>query len=47
MTVDQPKVGAGNNNDGNTARKTFQNFQKFSKTAGVDEELNKRLNVIL
>ena len=41
LVVDQPKVGSGNSNDGNTARKAFQNFTDFSKITRIDEDLIK------
>ena len=47
LIVDQPKVGHGNSNDGNTTRKAFRHHSKFSEITGVKEELIIRLYVIL
>ena len=42
-----PKVGSGNSNDGNTARRAFGNSELFSSITGVDKELINRLYAIL
>ena len=47
LIVDQPKQGAGNSNDGNTARAFFSNEQKSSEVTGLDVEIIKRFHVIL
>lgn len=41
------KQGTGSTNDGNTSRKFFENYQEVSKITGFDEELLKRLYVVL
>ena len=35
LIVDQPKVGFGNSNDGNTSRRAFENSEIFSEISGV------------
>lgn len=48
ITVDKVKQGgAGNTNDGNTARRFFANISVVAKITGVNEELLKRFHVIL
>ena len=47
LTVDQPKVGHGSTNDGNTARRAFQNSKVFSEITGVKEEIIVRFHNIL
>ncbi|KAL4702325.1 hypothetical protein ACJJTC_006931 [Scirpophaga incertulas] len=47
LHIDKPRQGAGNSNDGNTARRFFENYHCSSEITGVDEELIKRLYVIL
>ena len=47
LIVDVPKVGFGNSNDGNTARKAFANSEVFSQITGVQEEAITRLRNIL
>lgn len=47
LHIDKPRQGSGNSNDGNTARRFFQNYQCSAEITGVDEELIKRLYVIL
>lgn len=47
LNVDVPKVGSGNSNDGNTARKAFRNSKVFSDITGVNEDLIIRLHAIL
>ena len=34
LIVDQPKVGFGNSNDGNTLRRAFENSEIFSEITG-------------
>lgn len=47
LVVDQPKQGGGNSNDGNTARKFFENPEKVADITGLDENLIKRFSNIL
>ena len=47
LIVDTPKQGAGSSNDGNTARKFFENFETFSKITGFDLELLKKFYILL
>lgn len=47
LHIDKPRQGSGNSNDGNTARKFFQNYQCSAEITGVDEDLIKRLYIIL
>lgn len=47
LNIDKPKQGTGNSNDGNTARRFFQNYQCSAEITGVDEELIKRFYVLL
>lgn len=47
LVVDQPKQGGGNSNDGNTARKFFENPSLSSEITGVDKELIIRFSNIL
>ena len=47
MIVDQPKQGFGNTNDGNTARRAYENSEIFANITGVDEEVIIRLRTIL
>lgn len=42
LHVDKPRQGTGNSNDGNTARRFFQNYKCSANITGVDEELIKR-----
>lgn len=46
LHIDKPRQGAGNSNDGNTARRFFSNYQCTANITGVDEELIKRLYII-
>lgn len=45
--VDTVKQEARNTNDGNTARKCFQNYSKVAVITGIEEGFIKRLYVIL
>ena len=46
--MDMPKSsGAGNTNDGNTARRLFKNSAVFAQTTGVNENLIHRLHILL
>lgn len=48
LNVDKPKTGGfGSTNDGNTARRAFNEHVKFAKITGVDEELIFNLKIIL
>lgn len=47
LIIDQPKVGFGNSNDGNTARRFFENYSVSARILGVDENLIKRAYIIL
>ena len=45
LLVDIPKIGgSGSTNDGNTARRAFDNAKLFSEITGVDLELIERLS---
>lgn len=47
LNIDKPKQVSGNTNDGNTARRFFQNYHCSSEITGINEELIKRFYVIL
>ena len=48
LVVDQPKAGgSGTTNDGNTARRAFQDVDKLGDVTDVDKELLQRFAVIL
>ena len=47
LVVDQPKQGGGNSNDGNTARKFFNNPLLASQITGIDKVLIERFSNIL
>lgn len=47
LNIDKPKVGAGNSNDGNTARRFFENYETSARILGVDSGLMKRAYIIL
>lgn len=47
LIIDQPKPGFGNSNDGNTARRFFQNPEVSATITNVDVELIKRMHMIL
>ena len=47
LIIDTPKQGFGNTNDGNTSRRFFENPGVTSAITRVDEELLKKLQVIL
>lgn len=47
LVVDRPKPGFGSTNDGNTARRFFENPSKSSEITGVNQELISRFRVIL
>lgn len=47
LVVDQPKQGGGNSNDGNTARKFFDNPNLVSEITGINKDLISRFANIL
>lgn len=47
LVVDHPKPGYGSTNDGNTARRFFENSELSSSITGIDEEIIKRFKVVL
>lgn len=47
LVVDQPKQGFGSSNDGNTARRFFENPKKSAEITGIDEMLISRFSTIL
>lgn len=47
ILVDMPKQGFGSTNDGNTARRFFENTKTSSLITGVSEELISRFHIIL
>lgn len=47
LHIDKPRQGSGNSIDGNTAKRFFQNYECSAEITGVDEELIKRLYIIL
>lgn len=48
LNVDQPKAGgAGSTNDGNTARRFFENYNISAGITGIDEDLIYRFYIIL
>lgn len=47
LIVDEPKPGYGSTNDGNTARRFFQNSEISASITGLDEEIIKRFHTIL
>lgn len=47
LLIDIVKQGSGTTNDGNTARKFFENPNKTANITGLDEDLIKRFAVIL
>lgn len=47
LHVDKPRQGSGNSNDGNTARRFFENYHCAAEITGIDVELIKRFYVIL
>lgn len=47
LIVDKPKPGFGNTNDGNTARRFFENFDISAEVTGVDIQLIKKFHNIL
>lgn len=47
LRVDMPTQGAGNSNDGNTARRFFDEFEISAEILGIQNEILYRLKVIL
>lgn len=47
LLVDKPKPGFGSTNDGNTARRFFEDADTSSKITGIDKELITRFRTIL
>lgn len=47
LIVDQPKPGYGNSNDGNTARRFFENSEISASITGINKNLIHRFNIIL
>lgn len=47
LIIDVPKAGFGNNNDGNTSRRFFNNVELAAEITGISISLIYRLNVIL
>lgn len=47
LIIDKPKPGYGNSNDGNVARKFFQNYEMSSSITGIDAALIKKFYFIL
>lgn len=47
LIVDKPKPGYGNSNDGNTARRFFDNAELSAEITGLDAELIKKIDILL
>lgn len=47
LLVDMPKCGFGTTNDGNTARRFFENPELSSNITGVDKQLIYKFGIIL
>ncbi|XP_060800854.1 uncharacterized protein LOC132903670 [Amyelois transitella] len=47
LIVDKPKPGFGNSNDGNTARRFFQNPELSAEITHIDIDLIKKMHIIL
>jgi len=47
LLVDIPMQGSGNTNSGNTARRFFEQYELSAEITGVNENLIRRLGVIL
>ena len=47
LFVDMSKQGFGNTNDGNTARRAFEQLNTFSEITGVDVDIISRLKTVL
>lgn len=47
LLIDLPKQGAGSTNDGNTARRFFNNPEKSAEITGLDQRIIRRFAIIL
>lgn len=47
LIVDQPKPGFGNSNDGNTARRFFQNAELSADITGIKVDLIRKMHIIM
>ncbi|KAK4876046.1 hypothetical protein RN001_012468 [Aquatica leii] len=47
LIVNKPKPGFGNTNDGNTARRFFQNAELSAAITGIDLDVIKKLHIIM
>ena len=47
LRINEPKWGAGNTNDGNTAQRAFEQEEKLAKICDLDESLIHRFHMIL
>lgn len=47
LRINEPRPSGGNSNDGNTARKFFQNWERVSLITGLDRNLLERFYTIL
>lgn len=47
LIIDKPKPGFGNTNDGNTARRFFQDPELAAEITGIDFDLIKKLHIIM
>lgn len=47
LIIDKPKPGFGNSNDGNVARKFFQNYETSADITQIDQELIRKFYIIL
>lgn len=47
LHVDKPRAGAGNSNDGNTAKRFFHNYEISAMITGIDVDLIKNIRIIL
>jgi len=45
--VDKPKPGFGNSNDGNTARRFFENVEKSAEITGLSKTILKNFKIVL
>ena len=47
LIIDRPQQGMGNSNDGNTARRFFENSETSARILGIDHDLMRRFHVTL
>jgi len=47
LLVDKPKPGFGNSNDGNTARRFFQNSEISAEITKLDLEIIKKIHIVM